>query len=177
MVGDHGIGKTSLVDALNGALELVNKEPTLASSFVCLRYNKSYINIFDTAGQDRYRSLIPIYIRGNDVIIICIDSNGTMNGIISALRYWVQFVSDSVTNKARVLVVMCKCDKVSVDTVVIDNVLSEWGYNDVTVMNTSAVTREGINQLLDILDNSTTAGPIETHTVEIRSMRGKSRCC
>ena len=77
ILGDTGVGKSSLM------LQFVNKrfddrsEPTIGASFlqkVHLLDEQYYkCQIWDTAGQEKYHSLAPMYYRGAACAIVCLD--------------------------------------------------------------------------------------------------------
>ena len=73
LLGESGVGKTSLINAAIG-LDFDEKlSPTFSSSFVVknfIKNNKKYIlNIWDTAGQEIYRSLTKLFIKNAKIVI------------------------------------------------------------------------------------------------------------
>lgn len=72
VVGDCSVGKTSLINALFRR-PIDNIESTIGASFMTFlspNYNIK-LNIWDCAGQARFRSMIPMYMRNANVIIYC----------------------------------------------------------------------------------------------------------
>ena len=73
LLGESGVGKTSLINAAIG-LDFDEKlSPTFSSSFVVknfIKNNKKYnLNIWDTAGQEMYRSLTKLFIKNAKIVI------------------------------------------------------------------------------------------------------------
>ena len=79
IVGSCGVGKTSIIkkhlDKNN-----INTETTLGAIFWTIEHhlnngNSFKIDFWDTAGQERYNSLIPMYSRNSNIIIIGVGKN------------------------------------------------------------------------------------------------------
>jgi small GTP-binding protein len=75
IVGDYGVGKTWLLNAFLGK-ENVNvpstTSPTEISRVVeTSSGQKLKVMFWDTAGQEKYQSLNPLFTRGTDVAIVC----------------------------------------------------------------------------------------------------------
>jgi small GTP-binding protein len=75
LVGDAGVGKTSLIyRQLNETQEAF---PTILMATRQLRYTTStgdlVLNIVDTAGEERFRSSLPLYLHGADVVLLVFD--------------------------------------------------------------------------------------------------------
>jgi len=78
IVGRHGIGKTSLIQAYTtpGSVAGRHTSPTIGAAVVNQKFHVadgaemgSHI-IWDTAGQERYAALIPMYTRNCDIIMM-----------------------------------------------------------------------------------------------------------
>lgn len=78
IVGRHGVGKTSLIQAYiaPGSVNGTHTSPTIGAAVVNYKFDVtegaeqgSHI-IWDTAGQERYAALIPMYTRNCDIIMI-----------------------------------------------------------------------------------------------------------
>jgi predicted GTPase len=78
IVGRHGVGKTSLIQAFMTPGSVSNKHtsPTIGAAVVNHKFKvaegaekRSHI-IWDTAGQERYAALIPMYTRNCDIIML-----------------------------------------------------------------------------------------------------------
>jgi Ras-related protein Rab-22 len=111
LLGDPFVGKTSL------AVKYVYNEfigqytPTNGVSFLCtdiLVNDKRYrFDIWDTAGQEKYRGLVPFYARGASAALIVFDV--TVRGSFENLGEWIQFVRDA-TSDAFILIFGNKTD-------------------------------------------------------------------
>lgn len=77
LTGRAGVGKSSL--AVRWAHGVFNElqETTIGAAYyhkvIKLPSGSIKLQVWDTAGQDRYRSLVPMYLRGSNVILLCFD--------------------------------------------------------------------------------------------------------
>ena len=76
-VGESGVGKTSLTLRFVNNHFKENIVATIGASFLTKTVNAKGVNIrfniWDTAGQEKYRSLASLYYRGVDCAIIVYD--------------------------------------------------------------------------------------------------------
>ena len=73
ILGDGGVGKSSLLYRFVKKQNLTNPESTCGTCFQSVQHGNIQLNIWDTAGQERYQSLIPFYTRGASVYLIVYD--------------------------------------------------------------------------------------------------------
>jgi small GTP-binding protein len=77
VVGDISVGKTSIVNALLGHKFKDNYDPSVGVDFfsktIKFKGKSLKLQIWDSAGQEKYRSLIRNYIRGSAIIFIVYD--------------------------------------------------------------------------------------------------------
>lgn len=107
LIGDSGVGKTSLTLSLRSTFTRIlttPTEPTLGASFMTYQpklYPGIMYQIWDTAGQERYKSLVPIYLRGADVVIFVYDvtARSTFNNLIEWFNYVISKFDNSEKEK------------------------------------------------------------------------------
>ena len=96
LVGMSGTGKTNIIKALVDKPFVDENDSTLTSSFVSksIKINKKTYNleIWDTAGQEMYKSLTKLFIVGSKVVIFVYDI--TDKSSFNELDYWVKTVKD-----------------------------------------------------------------------------------
>lgn len=73
MIGDYAVGKTSLVANFLGQPFYDDRLSTVGAVFLSKEINGTRIHIWDTAGSERYRSMMPMYYRSTDVVICCCE--------------------------------------------------------------------------------------------------------
>jgi small GTP-binding protein len=77
-VGDSGVGKTTLIHRMKTGEFLEDVVPTVAAGVatidVDVQGSRYALQIWDTAGQELYRSIIPIYFKGAVLAILCFSA-------------------------------------------------------------------------------------------------------
>jgi small GTP-binding protein len=77
MLGAGGVGKTSLVRNLTTGSFIANQIPTVGAAYVRhhiqLRTRSMILNVWDTAGQEKFYSLVPLYMRNAHGLIFVFD--------------------------------------------------------------------------------------------------------
>ena len=90
LLGDAGVGKTSIINRYYKNKFEVNNMSTIGSTFVIKevkRDNITYrLNIWDTSGQEKYRSVTKLFVQGAKIIILvfAIDNKESFN----ILDFW-----------------------------------------------------------------------------------------
>ena len=98
IIGDVGSGKSSTIKRL-----LFNKyndflDPTIGAQFFTkqiVHHNK--LEIWDTSGQERYRSLIPMYLRNAVIVCIVISLDKSNESIDNEKQYWLNYLQQHNT--------------------------------------------------------------------------------
>ena len=77
LVGDASVGKTSILNRYITGSHGTNISPTLGASFTTKLVESEGENvklqIWDTSGEERYRSMAPLYYRGANVVVLVYD--------------------------------------------------------------------------------------------------------
>ena len=107
LVGDSGVGKSSIVTRITGGKFSSYTESTIGASFLTYTYQngnrKVIMNIWDTAGQERYAALAPMYYRAADLALIVYDVNSVDS--FERAKYWIrELQKNAPANMAHVLV-------------------------------------------------------------------------
>lgn len=150
-VGDSNVGKTSIVSRQQGSYEETT-EPTLGASMVCL---KKYVEelgrtveltIWDTAGQEKYQGLMPMYFRGANVAVCVCDC--TVEDSLEHIKKWNDLVDKHTDSSTTRVLVVNKIDLDSkLDEIQISHVA---GFiNASMTCKTSAHTGEGVEALFN----------------------------
>lgn len=106
VVGDGGVGKSSIVyflvsgkfrnyaeSTVGAAYCRYTHQITLQDSIAGVRYD-----IWDTAGQDRYFSLVPLYLREASVVLMVYDA-GDPDTYSNLVNKWMPFVERNASNR------------------------------------------------------------------------------
>lgn len=148
---DHG--KTSLLDSIMD-LKVVSGEAggiTQHISAYQTTHNDRLITLLDTPGHEAFAALRQHGARLTDVVIIVVAAD---DGVKPQTVEAIKFARDA---NAKIVVALNKIDKPEADSNRAKQSLSEaglmpeeWG-GDTTVVEVSAKTKQGINELLDIV--------------------------
>ena len=101
LLGNSETGKTSLINAYEEKEFSLNSLSTIGSQFIRkdlkiddITYN---IQIWDTAGQEKYRSVNKIYIKGSQIVIFVYDVTN-MTSFSDLSNFWIDYV-DKILGK------------------------------------------------------------------------------
>ena len=96
LVGMSGAGKTNIINAMINHPFDDNKISTSTSSFVDkyvdVGKHKCHVEIWDTAGQEQYKSLTKIFINDSKIVIFVYDITNEIS--FSEVDYWVKVVKE-----------------------------------------------------------------------------------
>ena len=100
VVGETGVGKSNIIIRYNGGEFEPNSIPNNGSSFI-VKYltfgNKVYrINVWDTAGQEKYHSLTKIFVKDSQIALLVYAINDSNS--FEQLDYWYNMVKDACNN-------------------------------------------------------------------------------
>ena len=109
--GDAGVGKTSIIISLMGQKFSEEYEPSIGVDFFSktFRYKERMLKlqIWDSAGQEKFRSLIPNYIRGSSLIFLIFDITNKTS--YDNIPEWIKFITD-IDNNGNIILVGNKID-------------------------------------------------------------------
>ena len=95
-IGDVSVGKTSIINVLMGQKFNNEYEASIGVDFFSktIKYKGKTIKlqIWDSAGQEKFRSLIPNYIRGSSLVFIVYDITNKKS--FDNLQSWIDFVNN-----------------------------------------------------------------------------------
>ena len=112
LLGDSGVGKTSIVAQYVSGSTPDSIKPTVGAAFFTkeMTFNKKPIEllIWDTAGQEVYRGLAPMYYRSAKIAIIVFDITSVKS--FESVSYWAKELQDNVDNNLTIVVCGNKTD-------------------------------------------------------------------
>ena len=112
-LGNSCVGKTSFIKYIKGE-QSKNYISTIGmdSLFlqVCINKENAYMQIFDTCGQERYRSISKNHLKNVDAILLFYDV--TDRESFESLNYWINTINDSIDlKKVSLILVANKIDE------------------------------------------------------------------
>lgn len=110
LIGDSNVGKTSIMNNYFKKYNNLAKNTigTEYSNIHIKKYNQEF-QIWDCAGQERFRSLIKLYYRKSSVGIIVFDLNN-IKTLDSVQTYWINNIKENVDDDCIFLLVGNKSD-------------------------------------------------------------------
>jgi small GTP-binding protein len=183
LVGDSGVGKSStlLRYADNQYDEKFNSTIGVDFRIKTLQYKNKVVKhqIWDTAGQDRFRSITYSYYRGANIIILCFDT--TDYRTFQNIEFWINEVSRYAPD-TKLLLVGLKSDLETKKQVADDEVRELCERYDMEYMKASAKTGNGIEQIFskanDLIIPKFTAPPKQVTPIILPSSPvKKDNCC
>ena len=149
VVGDENVGKTSIINHFKSKKFSDAYQPTVGLDFqsIYLYIDNQIITLllYDTAGQERFRSLIPLYTKDSNIIMLIYDI--TNYNSFSNIEKWYNSLSDKNKEEAIFFLVGNKLDlneerKVTEE----EGKIYAEGHNFI-FQEMSALTGEGVNEL------------------------------
>ena len=99
LIGESGVGKTNLIRVAIGESFESHTESTLSSSFFeseIIYKNKKYnYSLWDTAGQEVYRSLNKIFIMDSKIVIVVFAINNKKS--YEQVDFWINYAKEILT--------------------------------------------------------------------------------
>ena len=98
LLGDSGVGKTAIIqryheDKFNPSLNSTTGANFLAKELI-INDQKIILELWDTAGQEEYRSLTKVFIKNTKIIILVYDV--TSLGSFNSLNFWYDFIKKEI---------------------------------------------------------------------------------
>jgi len=149
-VGDSGVGKTSILNTYSKK----NKIPkaTLGTEFTekYISHHNLTIQIWDCAGQERFRALTKLYYRGAKVCILVFDLTNTQS-LDSIENYWIPIVKKETNESCKFILVGNKFDlTANIDYSIIWNLCK---IHNIKFIETSATKNLYINNIFENVCN------------------------
>ncbi|KAJ6228133.1 ras-related protein rab-5c [Anaeramoeba flamelloides] len=98
MLGQSGSGKTSIVLRFIKDTFTENPKTTVGANFfirkIVIDKKPLCVRVWDTSGQERFNSLIPLYYRNANIAILVTDIKD--NSSLTKIKYWVNEMKETV---------------------------------------------------------------------------------
>jgi len=174
LIGDSSVGKSSITRRLIHDDFIENIESTVGAAYAIYNTPTIKIGLWDCAGNERYRCIMPLYYRNANAGIVVFDKSN--RATFNSVKYWI----DSLEHYAvkNIFVVGNKNDlKSQVSDEEIKKHVKEYHY-----VNTSAKTGENINSLFETIASQIEAYGLENDTSSLQlngdfSYSKTSSCC
>jgi small GTP-binding protein len=112
VLGNSNVGKTCIVHRFANDVFLDCSQPTIGANFVTkkLEMENCYykFEVWDTAGQEKYRSLTPMYYKGAAAALVVYDISA--HNSLDAARDWIKELHDHAPPSVAIALVGNKSD-------------------------------------------------------------------
>ena len=154
MLGESQVGKTSLLLKYTDDTFKTNMLPTFGLD-VRYKYlqkdnNNIRLDLWDTAGQEKFRTMTQNYYKGSDGIILVYDISNESS--FETLKNWMDDIKENSKNKIEVIIIGNKLDlERQVEKKRLEQFAEEY---KVPYFETSAKTGEGVEESFNkLIDN------------------------
>lgn len=180
MLGNSGVGKTTVLQALIHPTE----DPTKTQATIGCYSNDMvfkvdgqdvHLTIWDTAGQEIFQSIVPIYIRDAMACILVFDVTDIQS--LHSLDNWLSILKEENPEKIPLYVVGNKTDLP--ETVSLETQKSFAQSIGATPFRISAARRVGVEDLFQYVAKEV-ASRTEAHSTPsapVENPGGKKKCC
>ena len=182
MMGSSGVGKTALVERISNSDFNDVHVPTIGAQFVSIdfRINNNIVtlDLWDTAGQEVFRSLVGFYARDAKGVFLVADL--TSKSTLEELDRWNDFIKDQ-TDDAKVILFGNKTD-LSSDRVIEEGALQEYADNRGFVyMEGSAKTGDNVDdaftKMAELVQISESQSKQKKLDIKEKSQEEKNKGC
>ena len=181
LLGDSSVGKTTIFQRfIDNHLEK-NSFATVGVEFKLKYYNyhnKNYsIQVFDTAGQERFRSITQAYYKMGQGFFIIFDISNEDS--LKSVPYWIDSIYDKVIENNNIIILGNKSD---LQVQIADNVIKQTldKYKKIKFIKTSALNNKNINKAFEeMIDLCEQGNTMENNKKlnEIIKKDNKVSCC
>lgn len=152
-VGDSNVGKTNIITQYTMGNFNITTKPTIGVDFytkIIKLYNTSFkCEVWDTSGQERYRSITPIYYKNAKIAIVVFDI--TKKNTLINTSFWLKELMDHCDKDIIIILVGNKKDLSHLRDVSEKEALDfVKKYNLSGYIEISALTRDNINDIFNI---------------------------
>ncbi|OWF44692.1 ras-related protein Rab-22A-like [Mizuhopecten yessoensis] len=184
LLGEAAVGKSSIVqrfvkDQFRPALE-----STIGASFMTKRVEvdgKHYaFQIWDTAGQEKYRALAPMYYRGSAAAIVVYDI--TREQTFRAVKEWVSELRKNAAQDIVLAIAGNKCDLEDLREVPYKDVQDYAQQKNAIFIETSALTAVNVPDLFikiahQLPPEDMLTSRMNTSSIKLNDTNQKRKCC
>lgn len=181
LLGDTMVGKTSVIYRYRNGSFAPTGRSTVGAAFVSRKVmtdsGEIILHIWDTAGQEIYKSLVPMYSRGANAAIIVFDVSAPET--FDHVDEWISRVKEDVPEDCYIVVAGNKSD---LGTPANADKITLWEQkNNSNVHFMSAKSGDGVNEVFnDVIQKLTEQflnEPIQEKKIKPASQGDRKKCC
>jgi small GTP-binding protein len=119
LLGNSGVGKTNLINTSMGKNFDDMSQTTTAATFsqkeIKIGKESYYLNLWDTAGQEKYQSVTKIFLKKSEIVVFVYDI--TDENSFKDLEKWIELTEEMIDNEHVCGIVGNKADLYSKEVV------------------------------------------------------------
>ena len=184
LLGESNVGKTTIFQRF--CLNTVDKNAisTIGVEFKVKNYkynNKDYqIQLFDTAGQERFKSITEAYYRMGDAFFFVFDL--TNQDSLNVLDDWINKVNETIENPLYIIIGNKDDLKEQIPKESIENFINKYKDKNIPFIKTSALKNKNIDKafetIIDIFEkNPTKMSYVERKITITKNKKDKTKIC
>lgn len=181
LLGESQAGKTSIICWQQNGYSSKDQGATIGcfchEMIISTSSGVTHMHVWDTAGQEIYRSLVPMYSKGAEAVIIVFDVTNIKS--FEAVPSWFNHVDEMLESSVPIVLAANKIDmhdyiRIS-DSMIADFASSR----NVKWFRTSAMTGEGVEDMFQYIAGLIEGGvkQADRRTVFVRPQKQESDCC
>jgi small GTP-binding protein len=179
LVGNSGVGKTALVERVSEDIFQSSHVPTVGAQFVSLELTIAgqpcILELWDTAGQEVFRSLVGFYARDAKGAFVLFDVSSPAS--FEDLGKWVEFISENAPD-AKIIIFGNKIDLADAREVSTAQGRTFAEKHSAVYYEGSAKTGENVSETFDrMTELLATTGAAPQPRVELKPEKGKKKGC
>ena len=154
LLGDSGVGKTNLISRFTKNMFSPNSKATIGVEFFIKTYkvnNKILkIEIWDTARQERYKSITSVYYKGAKGAFIVYDI--TSRKSFDDVDKWIEEIKEKTSKDIKLIIIGNKIDLKDERDITTNEALNKFKGMDIPFMETSALDDTNVSEVfLDLI--------------------------
>ena len=177
LIGDEGVGKTSIISRYKNDTSIENMETSLGASFcgkkIQIGDKTVLINIWDTAGQEKYHSISISFYRDAKIVCLVYDITN-QDSFVNLKEKWLKDVQNYGEKNTILAVVGNKLDLYEKEQVIEEEAREFAKEKNAIFKLTSAQSGAGINNLFESLIKKYLSLKFESKEKEKKNERTQS---
>lgn len=153
VIGNTSVGKTSLITRFAHKRFVSHTSSTVGASFTSYNLNidenKVRLNIWDTAGQEKFRSMVSMYYRDAEYCLVVFDIT---NYNIENIRYWItEYIEKTANPNPKFVLVANKTDLLKYSFLINNDLKKLMAEYNVQLFKTSALNGNNVDELFEYI--------------------------